>query len=107
MYRILRTFVPGFNKSNPISLPFWTSGTTVSEYSASIVLYFCIQALHQSPFSDYDKSLTFLRGITGLEYNELTHSLISTVENFYLDHSDGKLGWLPERLRIPALSDAM
>lgn len=104
LYRILKTFVPGFNKSNPISLPYWTSDTTVYEYSTSIVLYFRIQALHQSPFSDYDKSLTFLRGVTGSEYIELTHSLISTVENFYLDNSNGELGWLPERLRIPALS---
>jgi len=40
MYRLLKTFVPGFNKSNPIALPYWTSGTTVYDYSTSIVLYF-------------------------------------------------------------------
>jgi hypothetical protein len=39
----------------------------------------------------------------GLEYAELTHLLISTVENFNLDNTDSKLGWLPERLCIPAL----
>ena len=56
------------------------------------------------PHNDYDKSLSFLRGITGSEYTELTHSLISTVENFYLDNGDDELGWLPERLRIPGLA---
>ena len=79
-------------------------GTTVHDFSTSMVLYFCIQALHQMPHSDYDKSLSFLCGITGSEYTELTHSLISTVENFYLDNGDGELGWLPERLRIPGLA---
>ena len=104
LYRALKVFVPGFDKSRPLPLPYWTDGTTVHDYSTSMVLYFRIQALHQMPHSDYDKSLSFLRGITGSEYTELTHSLISTVENFYLDNGDGELGWLPERLRIPGLA---
>jgi hypothetical protein len=105
LYRALKVFVPGFDKSRPLPLPYWMDGTTVNDYLTSIVLYFRIQALHQMPHSDndkmphsdYDKSLSFLRGVTGLEYTELTHSLISTVENFYLDNGDGELGWLPER----------
>jgi hypothetical protein len=99
LYRALKLFVPGFDKSRPLPLPYWMDGTTVHDYSTSMVLYFRIQALHQMPHSDYDKSLSFLRGITGSEYTDLTHSLISTVENFYLDNGDGdgELGWLPER----------
>ena len=104
LYRALKVFVPGFDKSRPLPLPYWMDGTTVHDFSTSMVLYFRIQALHQMPHSDYDKSLSFLRGITGSEYTELTHSLISTVENFYLDNLDGELGWLPERLRIPGLA---
>jgi hypothetical protein len=60
MHRLLKTFVPGFNKSNPILLPYWNPGNTVYNYSTSNVMYIRIQALHQFPFSNYDKSLTFL-----------------------------------------------
>jgi hypothetical protein len=103
-HRALKTFVPGFDKSRPLPLPYWMDGTTVHDFSTSIVIYFRIQALHQMPRNDYEKSLTFLRGITGSEYTELTHTLISTVENYYLDNGDGENGWLPERLRIPGLA---
>ena len=72
LHRALKVFVPGFDKSRPLPLPYWTDGTTVHDYSTSMILYFRIQALHQMPHTDYDKSLSFLRGITGSEYTELT-----------------------------------
>ena len=65
LYRALKLFVPGFDKSRPLPLPYWMDGTTVHDYSTSMVLYFRIQALHQMPHSDYNKSLLFLCGITG------------------------------------------
>jgi hypothetical protein len=42
--------------------------------------------------------------LQGRNIRSSPHSLISTVENFYLDNGDGEFGWLPERLRIPGLA---
>ena len=70
-------------------------------------MYFRLQQLHKAPFSDYNKSITFLTGLAGSAYTDQVNTLLTTVKNYNLDESDtefGKAGLLPEHLRIPALA---
>jgi len=70
-------------------------------------MYFRLQQLHKAPFSNYDKSITFLNGLAGTDYTDQVNTLLTTVENYHLDKSwtnEGEAGLLPEHLRIPALA---
>ena len=71
------------------------------------MLYFQLQQLHKSPFSNYNRSITFLNGLAGSEYTDQVITLLTTVKNYKLDESwtdVGESGLLPEHLRIPALA---
>jgi hypothetical protein len=107
---MLRQYVPGFDKSKPIIFPFWTEDTNLFDFAKLTLMYFRLQQLHKAPFSDYDKSITFLNGLAGLDYIDQVNTLLTTVENYNLDESCtnvGETGLLPEHLRIPALASRL
>ena len=98
LWRILRQYVPGFDKAKPIIFPFWTEVTELFVFAKLTMLYFRLQQLHKAPFSDYDKSITFLNGLAGSDYTDQVITLLTTVENYKLDESwtvVGESGLLP------------
>jgi hypothetical protein len=110
LWRMLRQYVPGFDKAKPIVFPFWTEDTDLFFFAKLTMMYFRLQQLHKAPFSDYDKSITFLNGLAGSDYTDQVNTLLTTVENYNLDESGtdfGEAGLLPEHLRIPALASRL
>jgi hypothetical protein len=110
LWRMLRQYVPGFDKSKPIIFPFWTEDTDLFVFAKLTLLYFRLQQLQKAPFSDYDKSITFLNGLAGSDYTDQVNTLLTTVENYNLNDAwtnVGDSGLLPEHLRIPALASRL
>jgi hypothetical protein len=73
-------------------------------------MYFRLQQLHKYPFSNYEKSITFLNGLAGSDYTNQVNTLLITVENYKIEQSwtdVGESGLLPEHLRIPALASRL
>ena len=107
LWRMLRLYVPGFDNAKPIVFPFWTEDTDIFVFAKLNMMYFRLQQLHKAPFSNYDKSITFLTGLACSAYTDQVNTLLTTVENYNLDESGtefGEAGLLPEHLRIPALA---
>ena len=110
LWRLLRLFVPGFDKSRTIVIPFWTKDTNIFDFAKLTTIYFRLQQLHKAIFSDYDKSTTFLNGLAGSVYSDQVNTLLTTIESHNLEHSwsdAGNAGLLPEHLRIPALASLL
>lgn len=110
LWRLLRLFVPGFDKSKPIVIPFWTEDSDIFDFAKLTTIYFRLQQLHHAIFSDYDKSTTFLNGLAGSAYSDQVNTLLTTVDSHNLEHSwsdAGDAGLLPEHLRIPALASRL
>ena len=108
--RMLRHYVPEFDKAKPIIFPFWTDDTDLFVFAKLTLMYFRLQQLHKAPFSDFDKSITFLNGLAGSDYTDQVNTLLTTVENHNLDESwtdVGESGLLPEHLWIPALASCL
>ena len=80
LWRMLRQYVPGFDKAKPITFPFYTDDTDLFVFANLTLMYFCLQQLHKAPFSNYDKSITFLNGLAGSDYTDQVNTLLTTVE---------------------------
>ena len=110
LWRMLRQYVPGFDKAKPIIFPFWTKNTHLFVFAKLTLMYFRLQQLQKAPFSNFDKSITFLNGLAGLDYTDQVVTLLTMIENYNLDESwtnVGDTGLLPEHLRIPALASRL
>jgi hypothetical protein len=110
LWQMLRQYVPGFNKAKPIIFPFWTEDTDLFVFAKLTLMYFCLQQLHKATFSNFNKSITFLNVLAGLDYTDQVNTLLTTVENYNLDESwtdVGEEGILPEHLWIPALASCL
>ena len=110
LWRMLRHYVPGFDRAKPIVFPFWTESTNIFVFAKLTMMYFRLQQLHKAPFSDYDKSITFLNGLAGSDYTNQVNTLLTTVKSYNLDEAGtdfSKAGLLPEHLRIPALASCL
>ena len=110
LWCILRLFVPGFDKTKPIVIPFWTEDTAIFNFAKLTTIYFRLQQLHNAIFSDYDKSITFLNRLAGSAYTDQVNTLLTTVKSHnlkFLWSNAGDAGILPEHLRIPALASRL
>ena len=110
LWRMLRLYVPGFDKAKPIIFPYWSESINLFVFAKLTMMYFRLQQLHKAPFSDYNKSITFLTGLAGSDYSDQVNTLITTVENYNLDDTwtnSGEAGLIPKHLRIPALASQL
>ena len=110
LWRLLRIFIPGFNKSKPIVILFWTKDTDIFNFARLTTIYFRLQQLHKAIFSDYDKSTMLLNGLAGSVYSDQVTTLLTTVKSHDLEHSwsnAGNTGLLPDHLCIPVLASCL